>query len=122
MKIVSRRRDIMARLRTWKPINNMVLVRKDDDKGKTEGGLILPDIAKIPVITCRVLEIGPKVDPVFCPIEPYYKVLVKPSSAVPLSFDDSNKMYVLDADHILAYEEVTDAESAEFADTLESSD
>lgn len=112
----------MAKLRTWKPINNMVLVRKDDDKSKTEGGIILPDQAKIPVITCRVLEIGPKVDPVLCPIEQYYKILVKPASAVPVEFGESNKMYVLDADSILAYEEVTDEESAEYTNSFESSD
>ena len=100
----------------------MVLVRKDDDVGKTEGGIILPDKAKIPAITCRVLEIGPNVDPIKVPIQMYYKVLVKPSSAVPLSFEESNKMYVLDADHILAYEEVTDEESSEYADKLKAND
>lgn len=92
-------------MKKWKPINNMVLVRKDEDKDTTEGGIILPDRAKIPTITCRILEIGPKVDPIQCPIKVYDKVLVKPASAVPLSFDDSNKLYVLDADSILAYEE-----------------
>ena len=100
----------------------MVLVRKDDDVGKTEGGIILPDKSKIPVITCRVLEIGPKVDPIEVPIQVYYKVLVKPSSAVPISFEESNRMYVLDADHILAYEEVTDEESEKYAKSLEAND
>lgn len=84
----------------------MVLVRKDEDKDTTSGGIILPDKAKIPVITCRVLEIGPKVDPVECPIREFYKVLVKPAKAVPLSFEEENRLYVLDADDILAYEEV----------------
>ena len=112
----------MARLKTWKPVNNMVLVRKDDNTDKTSGGIILPDQAKIPVIKCRVLAIGPKVDLIECPIEQYYKVLVRPGNAVPLSFEESNQMYVLDADHILAYEEVTDEESQEYVENSKSSD
>jgi len=110
----------MAKLSKWRPINKMVLVRKDDDKETTSGGIILPDKAKIPVITCRVLEIGPSVDPMECPIKEYFKVLVKPASAVPLSFDESNKLFVLKADDILAYEEVTEDESIEYRDNIES--
>jgi len=103
----------VAKLAKWRPINKMVLVRKDEDKETTSGGIILPDKSKIPVITCRVLEIGPSVDPVQCPIKEYYKVLVQPACAVPLSFDDSNKLYVLNSDDILAYEELTESDSNE---------
>lgn len=99
-------------LTKWKPINNMVLVRKDEDKDKTSGGILLPDSQKIPVITCRILEIGPKVDPIECPIKEFYKVLVKPAKAVPLSFEKDNRLYVLDADDILAYEEIANEQSS----------
>lgn len=102
---------MLSKIIKWRPINEMVLVLKDDDKSTTSGGIILPDKAKIPVITCRVLEIGPRVDPIACPIREYYKVLVKPSCAVPISFDVNNRQYIIRADDILAYEEVSEKES-----------
>jgi co-chaperonin GroES (HSP10) len=92
----------------------MILVLKDDDKGTTSGGIILPEKSKTPVITCRVLEIGPQVDLETCPIREYCRVLVKPQSAVPIDFEDNNKKYIIKSTDILAYEEISEEESYEF--------
>lgn len=91
----------------WLPINKMVLIRKDEDKQTTTSGIILPEQSKIPVITGRVLEIGPKVDPIECPIRQYDRVLVNPQNSVPISFESNNKLYLINSDDILAHEEIT---------------
>lgn len=62
----------------WEPLGKMVLVKKDDDKECTSGGIILPSDSKIPVITCRVLEIGQLVDIINCPIAKISKILIDP--------------------------------------------
>jgi len=91
----------------WRPVGKMVLVSKDDDKNKTSGGIILPDDSKIPVITCRILEIGPQVDLVNFPISKFDRIIVNPINAIPISFESDNKRYVLDSENILAIQERT---------------
>lgn len=91
----------------WQPVGKMIIVTKDDDKEVTKGGIVLPGDSKIPVITCRVTAIGPSVDMVNYPIQKYYRVLVAPSSAIPISFESDNKRYVIDSEKILAIQEPT---------------
>ena len=92
---------------TWKPVGKMVLVSKDEDKQTTSGGIILPDANKIPVITCRILAIGPQVDLVHYPISEFDRIIVNPSNAIPISFEANEKRYVIDSEKILAIQEKT---------------
>lgn len=47
-----------------KPLNDRVLIERDKAAGATEGGIILPDIAKKRTKQGRVLAVGPgKLDP-----------------------------------------------------------
>ena len=59
------------------PIGMRILVRKDDERRTTRGGIHLPDEAKIPVISGRVVAISSLIDhdPDY-PIKQYDKVLV----------------------------------------------
>jgi chaperonin GroES len=44
------------------PIGKRVLIRKDEDKKKTKGGIQLPDNIEIPTITGRVVEISAEIE------------------------------------------------------------
>jgi len=97
-----------AQMETWKPVGKMVLVRKDEDKETTSGGIILPDSSKIPVITCVVIAIGPQVDTIgTCPISNMDRIIVDPTNAIPISFESNEKRYVIDSEKILAVQERT---------------
>ena len=62
------------------PVGRRVLIRKDDDKKRTNGGIYLPDDCETLVLTGRVVAISKQVenDPDF-PIREYDKVIVNPS-------------------------------------------
>lgn len=92
--------------KSWKPIGTNILVRKDKDKDVTEGGIVLPDNSRIPVLTCIVLKIGPTVDLIACPIQQYDRILVKPKHATPVDFEKENKLYIIDCENIIAIEEI----------------
>ena len=40
------------------PLGKRILIRKDESRQKTRGGIVLPDQAEIPTITGRVVEIS----------------------------------------------------------------
>lgn len=82
---------------------NRVLIRKDDDRGVTRGGLVLPTSVKIPVITARVVSIAHDIenDPL-TPLRQYDKVLVNPHRAIPIDFEGDNKLYIVPLDDIVA--------------------
>ena len=44
------------------PIGARVLVRKDEPKRQTKGGIALPDAAEIPTITGRIVTISAQVE------------------------------------------------------------
>ncbi|NQT01718.1 MAG: co-chaperone GroES, partial [Planctomycetes bacterium] len=44
------------------PIGKRVLIRKDEDKIQTKGGIQLPDNLEIPTITVRILTISAEVE------------------------------------------------------------
>ena len=75
------------------PLGMRVLVRKDESRQTTKGGIVLPDDAEIPTITGRVVEISAQVgnDDDF-PINKYDKILFHPKNA----------MYVVPVDDIVA--------------------
>ncbi|MBT4867038.1 MAG: co-chaperone GroES [Planctomycetaceae bacterium] len=85
------------------PLGLRVLIRKDESRQQTRGGIVLPDDAEIPTITGRVVEISAQVanDEDF-PIKKYDKVLFHPKNAVPVDFESDNLLYVVPLDDLVA--------------------
>jgi len=85
------------------PLGMRVLVRKDESRQTTKGGIVLPDDAEIPTITGRVVEISAQVerDDDF-PISKYDKILFHPKNAIPVDFEPDNLLYVVPVDDIVA--------------------
>jgi len=90
-------------LETVEPIGKRVLVRKDEDKKETKGGIRLPDNIEIPTITGRIVAISAEIesDPVI-PLAKYDRVLFNPKSAIPVDFEGGNRLFVVDLEHIVA--------------------
>ena len=84
------------------PMSGRILIRKDDDRNTTRGGLILPDHIKIPVITARVVEIAADIenDPLN-QLKKYDKILVNPSRSIPVDFED-NKLFIVPIEDVVA--------------------
>lgn len=85
------------------PLGMRVLIRKDEARQETRGGIVLPDTSEIPTITGRVVEISVQIerDPDF-PIRKYDKVLFHPRNAIPVDFEPDNLLFVVPADDIVA--------------------
>ena len=73
------------------PVGKRILIRKDESRQRTRGGIVLPDAAEIPTITGRVVEISAQIerDENF-PIRKYDKVLFHPKQAIPVDFEPDN--------------------------------
>jgi len=85
------------------PIGNRVLIRKDEDKKQTKGGIQLPDNIEIPTITGRVVTISAEVgnsDDI--PLHQYDKVLFNPKGAIPVDFEGDNRLFVVEVENIVA--------------------
>lgn len=85
------------------PLGLRVLIRKDESRQQTRGGIVLPDDAEIPTITGRIVEISAQVanDDDF-PIKKYDKVLFNPKSAIPVDFESDNLLYVVPLEDLVA--------------------
>ncbi len=85
------------------PVGLRVLIRKDDERRTTKGGIHLPDDAKIPVITGRIVAISAQVenDPDY-PLSKYDKVILDPRNVIPVDFEQDNKLFVIPIDDIVA--------------------
>ena len=85
------------------PLGMRVLVRKDESRQTTRGGIVLPDQAEIPTITGRIVEISHQVenDDDF-PIAKYDKVLFHPKQAIPVDFEPDNLLYVVPIEDVVA--------------------
>ncbi|MCA9052001.1 MAG: co-chaperone GroES [Planctomycetaceae bacterium] len=85
------------------PLGMRVLIRKDEARNETRGGIVLPDNSEIPTITGRVVEISVQIhrDADF-PIRKYDKVLFHPKNAIPVDFEPDNLLYVVPAEDIVA--------------------
>jgi len=80
-----------------------ILIRKDESRQKTRGGIVLPDDAEIPTITGRVVEISIQIDnDEDYPIKKYDKVLFHPEHAIPVDFEPDNLLYVVPVDDVVA--------------------
>lgn len=85
------------------PIGKRVLIRKDEDKKKTKGGIQLPDNIEIPTITGRVVEISAEIEnSENIPLRKYDKVLFNPKGAIPVDFEGDNRLFVVEVENIVA--------------------
>lgn len=85
------------------PLGPRILIRKDESRQETRGGIVLPDRAEIPTITGRVVEISAEVesDELF-PVRKYDKVLFHPKHAIPVDFEADNLLFVVPIDDVVA--------------------
>ena len=85
------------------PLGMRVLIRKDEARQETRGGIVLPDTSEIPTITGRVVEISVQIDrDEDFPIRKYDKVLFHPKSAIPVDFEADNLLFVVPVEDIVA--------------------
>jgi chaperonin GroES len=85
------------------PIGKRVLIRKDEDKRETKGGIRLPDNIEIPTITGRVVAISAEIESMpEIPLKKYDKVLFNPKGAIPVDFEGDNRLFVVEVENIVA--------------------
>jgi chaperonin GroES len=85
------------------PIGARVLVRKDEPKRETKGGIALPDQAEIPTITGRIVSISALVaNDEDVPLRQYDKILFHPKSAIPVDFEPDNQLFVVNVEDVVA--------------------
>jgi chaperonin GroES len=96
-------RSKRTKLETVEPLGKRVLIRKDEDKKQTKGGIALPDSIEIPTITGRVVSVSQQVlnDDDY-PIRQYNKVLFNPKNSVPVDFEPGNALYVVPVEDVVA--------------------
>lgn len=85
------------------PLGKRILIRKDESRQKTRGGIVLPDQAEIPTITGRIVEISVQVerDEDF-PVKKYDKVLFHPKNAIPVDLESNNVLFVVPIEDVVA--------------------
>ncbi|MFO0882918.1 MAG: co-chaperone GroES [Pirellulales bacterium] len=85
------------------PIGYRVLVRKDEPKRETKGGIALPDQAEIPTITGRIVAISTQVEnDEDVPLRQYDRILFHPKNAIPVDFEADNQLYVVPVEDVVA--------------------
>ena len=92
-----------GKLETVEPLGERVLIRKDEDKKRTKGGIELPDSVEIPTITGRIVAISAKVaHSEDYPVRQYDKVLFNPKHAIPVDFEADNQLFVVPIEDVVA--------------------
>lgn len=90
-------------LETVEPVGKRVLIRKDEDKKQTKGGIQLPDNIEIPTITGRIVAISAEVESApELPLRKYDKVLFNPKGAIPVDFEGDNRLFVVEVENVVA--------------------
>ena len=85
------------------PIGGRILVRKDEPKRTTRGGIALPDQAEIPTITGRIVAISTQVEKdEDVPLRQYDRILFHPKNAVPVDFEQDNQLFVVPVTDVVA--------------------
>lgn len=90
-------------LETVEPIGKRVLIRKDEDKKTTKGGIELPGNIEIPTITGRVVAVSAQIarDEDY-PVQQYDRILFNPKNAVPVDFEGDNRLFVVPIEDVVA--------------------
>ena len=92
-----------AKLETVEPLGKRVLIRKDEDKKVTKGGIELPDSIEIPTISGRIVAVSAQVDhDDDFPLRQYDRVLFNPKQAIPVEFEPDNCLFVVPIDDVVA--------------------
>jgi chaperonin GroES len=90
-------------IETVEPIGKRVLIRKDEDKKQTKGGIRLPDNIEIPTITGRIVAISVEIERTpEIPLRKYDKVLFNPKGAIPVDFEGDNRLFVVEVENVVA--------------------
>lgn len=85
------------------PIGARVLVRKDEPKRTTKGGIALPEQSEIPTITGRIVAISAAVEnDADMPLRQYDKILFHPKNAIPVDFEQDNQLFVIPVEDVVA--------------------
>jgi chaperonin GroES len=85
------------------PLGKRILIRKDEARQKTRGGIVLPEQAEIPTITGRIVEISVQIErDLDFPVKKYDKVLFHPKNAIPVDFEPDNLLYVVPIEDVVA--------------------
>jgi chaperonin GroES len=85
------------------PLGMRVLIRKDENRQRTRGGIVLPDQAEIPTISGRVVEVSLQVErDADVPIAKYDKVLFHPKNAIPVDLEGNNLLFVVPVEDVVA--------------------
>ena len=85
------------------PLGKRILIRKDESRHLTRGGIVLPDKAEIPTITGRVVEISALIErDIDFPIRKYDKVLFHPKNAIPVDLEPDNLLFVVPIEDVVA--------------------
>jgi chaperonin GroES len=85
------------------PIGLRVLVRKDQPKRETKGGIALPEQSEIPTITGRIVAISAQIEnDSDIPLRQYDKILFHPKNAIPVDFEPDNQLFVVPVDDVVA--------------------
>lgn len=90
-------------LEVVEPVGKRILIRKDEDKKMTKGGIQLPGNIEIPTITGRVVSVSRLVaNDEDYPVRQYDKVLFNPKNAVPVDFEGDNRLFVVPIEDVVA--------------------
>lgn len=85
------------------PLGPRILIRKDEGRHETKGGIVLPDKLEIPTITGRVVEISAEVEQNSnFPVRKYDKVLFHPKHAIPVDLEPNNVLFVVPIEDVVA--------------------
>ena len=88
---------------TIEPVGERVLIRKDEDKKETKGGIRLPDNIEIPTITGRIVAVSAQIDrDDDIPLKQYDKVLFNPKQAIPADLESDNQLFVVPVEDVVA--------------------
>jgi chaperonin GroES len=101
--MVEKAKTQVTAMETVEPLGERVLIRKDEDKKRTKGGIELPDSVEIPTITGRIVAVSAQIenDEDF-PIRQYDKVLFNPKRAIPVDFESDNQLFVVPIEDVVA--------------------
>ena len=95
--------DVEIEFEVVEPIGPRVLIRKDEDKKETKGGIQLPDNIEIPTITGRIVTVSAEIEmSAEVPLQQYDKVLFNPKGAIPVDFEGDNRLFVVDVENVVA--------------------
>jgi chaperonin GroES len=85
------------------PLGRRILIRKDESRQKTRGGIVLPDKAEIPTITGRIVEVSAQIErDLDFPVRKYDKVLFHPKNAIPVDLEPDNLLFVVPIEDVVA--------------------